>query len=231
MTLSDSGYDADDARIKHALATLIDGIPTVGKSEGWERIERRLYGKAKNPSGALRWRTAAVTVAVAAALILGLMRVPEVKAWTWRAVYASRDLGGTRWLPGAGLETIADVPFEILVVDPALPGWTLQGSSVDIRNGVDGVVGLRYKDTTGTVFTLRETRAVGLAEAPDYDEQDPNQFLLKVGRSNVAFFFPGSGFVRASWVTDGLSVEIWSSGEIQALVRLIESLVPYGVKP
>jgi hypothetical protein len=33
--------------------------------------------------------------------------------------------------------------------------------------------------------------------------------------------------MSAWWIEDGLRIELWGSGELQAGVRLIESLIPY----
>ncbi|MEX0975394.1 MAG: hypothetical protein WD024_08640 [Bacillota bacterium] len=225
--MSEDRFDSRDTAIKQALSTLVDEMPTAGKSEGWERIERTLYPRTKGSSSASRWRIALASVALVAALIFGLSRIPEVNAWGWRLLFASRDLREIAWEPGAGLDSILGTPLRVLVVDPSSSEWALQAISLDLRDDVGTVVALRYKDVTGAVFTLRETPAAGNSETPNFDAQDPSQFLLKVGRSNVAFFLPGPGLVSASWVTDGLQVEVWGSGGIQTLVKFIESLVPY----
>ncbi len=172
-----------------------------------------------------------ISVATFVALILGLSRIPVVNAWRWRLLYASRDLREIAWQPVDGLDSMLDTPFRALIVDPDSSEWALQAISLDLHDDAGTIVALQYEDKAGAVFTLRETPAVGESETPQYDAQNPNQFLLKVGRANVVVFFPGPGLISASWVTNGLLVEVWGNGGAQTLVRLIESLVPFPPQP
>jgi len=224
--MNNHNSDPKDTAIRRALSAFVDEMPVAGKSEGWEQIERTLYARTKRSGLVPRWRVALISVALVAALILGISRIPQVSAWGWRVLFASRNLR-VEWQPDADLDSISGVSFGVLVADPSSSRWTLLATSVDLRNGVDSVVALQYKDVTGAVFTLSETPAAGKYGVINYDPQDPNQFLLKVGRSNVAFHLPTAGLVSASWITNGIQVEIWGSGRIDALLRLIESLIPY----
>ena len=228
--MNNRDFDARDTAVRRALSALVDEMPVVGKSEGWERIERTLYQKTKASHMAPCWRVALVSVALVVALIFGFSRIPQVNAWGWKVLFASRNLR-VEWQADVGLDSISAVSFGVLVADPSSPEWTLLATSLDLRNGVDSVVALQYKDVTGAVFTLRETPAGGKYGVINYDPQDPGQVLFKVGRSNVAFHLPTAGLVSASWITNGLQVEIWGSGRIETLLRLIESLVLYPPHP
>jgi hypothetical protein len=217
--------------IKRALSALVDEIPAVGEREGWERIERMLYTKPRHSIINMKWRTGLASAAVVVALLFAIVRIPAVNAWRWKVLFGARNLRGVAWQTGASLDSILSTPYGAFAVGPESSEWSLQAVSLELSDGVTCSVALRYKGKTGAVFTLRETPSVGESATPAYDPQDPSQFLLKVGNSNVAIFLPGSGFVSASWVTRGLKVEIWGSGDLPALVRLIEDLVLYPPEP
>lgn len=228
MALSDKSFDATDQRIKGALSALIDEMPTVGKEEGWKRIQSALYARPARPRLLSRWQVALASLAAVIVLSLGLARLPAVDSLRWRVVFASRDSWGVSWQSAGNLDAITDLPFVPLVVPPDSCDWTLQAISVD-RGPGGGAVGLRYKHSGGAVFTLRQTPYTGDSGAsapPNHDARDSRQFLLMVRNLNVAFFLPGAGLSSASWLEDGLLIEVWGQGEPQELLRLIEALVP-----
>lgn len=225
--MADRDFDATDERIKCALSALADGAPTVGKSEGWNRIQGALYPRPTYSRFTSRWRIVLVSLVAVVVIAFGLVRIPTVNSWSWRVVFASRDSWGLSWQVGGKLESIKDFPFVPLVVAPEAPDWTLQATAVDVREGAESVIALRYRHAEGAVFTLRETPFKGTSMTPNYDARDPRQFLLKVGNSNVAFFLPSAELSSASWAQNGLHIEIWGYGGVQELMRLIEELVPY----
>lgn len=228
----DRPFDATDARIRSALSDLIDEMPTLGKAEGWERIERTLYSSAARPTWFSRWRLA-VSVTAVALLTVGLLRISQVSAWGRRSG-ESRGYGGSTEIAGfpagspVGLDRLAVLHFVVLVASPDSGDWVLQRAAVDLPEGTAGVAALQYKDATGAAIALRERP---LTDSPGgtilYDPRDPGLFTLKVRNVNVTFLVRQPDFTSASWVEDGLRIELWGSGGVQAAVRLIESLVPY----
>lgn len=229
-TVDGRAFDSTDSAIHHALNSATAQIPVTGRASGWKRIDRALYGgnsrqKAWWPS-VTRRQVVAVVVALILVLVAGHPVAAALSHLRWKLAFASKGRYEARWQTDFDLRALQDIGYSVLIAEPGSTEWVLEEATLSNQEGVRSALGLRYRGANGAVLTVREEPAGEDHSNQGRMDDNPNRFLAKMGGLNVAFFLPSGGLVSASWVADGVAIEVWGDAALADLVRFIENLVP-----
>lgn len=216
-----------DSLIRTAMMASLDEIPVRGKAAGWEKVRARVYS-SKRGRQSVGWTLRKVAIIACCLLVsAGLFKIPQVRAWSIRAVSVV-----LRQLPNESDEQIRlftqdmkALAFKPLLIPSDDSVWRLTGYSIDSLETKDTRLMTDYVREDGASVLLRQWPA-GLVSSSmlTYDNND-FQFLEKRIRDvDVRVFVHKAGLSAAWWSESGLCFHASGLVDVDSLESFIETL-------